>query len=1282
MGKMDYNSLFEKMSLGVVYQDTSGKIIDANPAAELILGYSVEQMNNMTSDSNEWDAQKDDGAPFPANEYPSMLALTTGKIISDIVMSIYHPKRRSRVWINICATPEFKEGEKKPFRVFTTFSEISDKFSTQKDYQALLEKSPLGIAYHKMIYDESGNPVDYYFLDANENYLKLTGIDPRGKMVTEAFPGIEKDPADWIGTFARSGRDGENIRFQQYLESVDRWYDVVGYQSSPDHFVATFLEITEQKKKEQDILELNTELKEAQRIGRLGSWIWDLQKNHFRMSDEQARIFGIENPENYLNIQNVINDYIYPEDKNIVEDSLKFLKNRKIEEYIKYRIIRKDSSIGWIKASSPKVKKRDENGNPVLITGTVQDITEIVDSETALKAGKEQLDFALAGANDGLWDWNLKTEEVHFDDRYYTMAGYQPKEFEATFKAWEEHVHTEDLQQTITAINQCLSGKTSKFETEFRFLTKSGSWMWIRSRGKLVEWDINNKPIRFIGTHSDITRRKEAEIEINNLKIKQSAMIANISDVIAIIDKNGIIKYKSPNITQQFGWKPEELVGKPTWITVHPDDTHNLKNIFSRFSFGSEKTAKLEFRYKHKNGKYSPVHITARNMLDNPDINGILMNYHDISERKEYQEKLQESEKQYRTIVEDAPIGILYFDKNGVIYDCNNVFVNIIGSSKENLIGLNMFKSLNNKKLLDTIRESINKGESIFKDWYTSITGNKTTFVRIQFKSIANDIGEIVAGIGIVEDITDTKKVEGNLQKSEEKYRELYENNPTMYFTLDQEGNVLSVNQFGAQQLGYSIDELIGGSVLKVFHPDDKKDVLKNFQQCLEKSNEVVNWIFRKVRKDGSILWVEEYVRSTVQPDGSKVVFVVCNDISKRIENQNEIHHLQNYLSNIINSMPSIIIGVDPDVKITQWNKKAESELGLLSNEVINQSLDKVFPQLNIDIERVKNAIKTRQIEIVSKQVRNKNNQKIYENITVYPLTANGIEGAVIRVDDITERVRIEEMMIQSEKMLSVGGLAAGMAHEINNPLAGIMQNASVIINRLTKSSPKNLELANTIGIDFNLLLEFMEKRKIIKLLKLINSSVNRASVIVMNMLSFARMDEETFLKVDIRDTMDEIIELIKNDYDMRKRYDFKKIKIIKRYEQEILSIPIQESKIKQVIMNILKNGAEAMSDEKIASSEDSIKNKESQFIISIVNELGYVRFEIENNGPQIPNDIRKRIFEPFFTTKSPSKGTGLGLSISYFIICEGHNGEMFVENIKNSGAKFIVRLPIERNSK
>ena len=131
---------------------------------------------------------------------------------------------------------------------------------SETTFKALFEKAPLGIAYHRMIYDKTGKPIDYYFIEANQSYQLLTGVNPVGKLVTEAFPGIENDPFDWIGTFGKVAKTGQEIRFQQFLQPNHRWYDCVGYQYKPDHFVAAFFEITDKKQIEDAFKDISSGL--------------------------------------------------------------------------------------------------------------------------------------------------------------------------------------------------------------------------------------------------------------------------------------------------------------------------------------------------------------------------------------------------------------------------------------------------------------------------------------------------------------------------------------------------------------------------------------------------------------------------------------------------------------------------------------------------------------------------------------------------------------------------------------------------------------------------------------------------------------------------------------------------------------------------------------------------------------------------------------------------------------------------------------------------------------
>jgi PAS domain S-box-containing protein len=392
-------------------------------------------------------------------------------------------------------------------------------------------------------------------------------------------------------------------------------------------------------------------------------------------------------------------------------------------------------------------------------------------------------------------------------------------------------------------------------------------------------------------------------------------------------------------------------------------------------------------------------------------------------------------------------------------------------------------------------------------------------------------------------------------------------------------------------------------------------------------------------------------------------------DITERKLAHEELQRLRNYLSNIIDSMPSVLIGVDSALRVTQWNRQAEKHTGLPFQKAHMQPLSRAYPRLAGELTRIKAAIAERQVLRNLKIPRQIQGETRFEDITIFPLQANGAEGAVIRLDDVTEQVRLEEMMIQSEKMLSVGGLAAGMAHEINNPLAGILQNTAVLENRLFGDLPANRKAAETTGLNLDTLHRYLERRNLPTLVQNIRTSGDRAAAIVRNMLSFSRKSDRVMSSHHLGPLLDKTLELARTDYDMKRHYDFKQIQIVRDYDPAAPPVPCESSKIQQVFLNILKNGAEAM-------AEEIDQKRLPRFILRVKEDGIWVRVEIEDNGPGMTDATRRRIFEPFFTTKPVGKGTGLGLSVSYFIITENHGGKLDAQGVDGGGTRFTIKLP------
>lgn len=380
----------------------------------------------------------------------------------------------------------------------------------------------------------------------------------------------------------------------------------------------------------------------------------------------------------------------------------------------------------------------------------------------------------------------------------------------------------------------------------------------------------------------------------------------------------------------------------------------------------------------------------------------------------------------------------------------------------------------------------------------------------------------------------------------------------------------------------------------------------------------------------------------------------------------------QNQLKNIIESMKSSLIVIDGLGQIIVWNNEAQIDSKLTASDVIGQYLHEI--SYIFDKEMVHDILDTviHNDSIWKKErltIHEQSRGVIYKDVSAFPLINSSTPGVVIRIDDVTERVMMEKVMIQSEKMVTVGSLAAGIAHEVNNPLAGIIQSIQVVLNRLNFKSEVVVKKVNEYGIDEEKLERYLNERRIFEMLTVILNSGKRAASIVRNMLSFSRKSEHERHFVDIKELADDTVNLVNKDYNLKKNYDFRDIKIEKEYDQEIPEFMCNRGEIEQVLLNLFKNAAQAM-------GEANLKDRKPEIKIVITKCNKSIEMEISDNGPGMSIEIKDHIFEPFYTTKKEGSGTGLGLYICYLIITEKYGGDIEVRSEEGKGTTFKIILP------
>jgi len=485
---------------------------------------------------------------------------------------------------------------------------------------------------------------------------------------------------------------------------------------------------------------------------------------------------------------------------------------------------------------------------------------------------------------------------------------------------------------------------------------------------------------------------------------------------------------------------------------------------------------------------------------------------------------------------------------------------------------------------------------------------------------------------------------------------------------IDTQGFIELFNPAAERLFGYNAGEVMGRNV-KLLMPagyGDRHDgYLGNYLRTGERR---IIGIGREVtgrRKDGSTFPMYLSV-GEISLTGHHGFIGIVHDLSAQKAAERELAGASRYLQAIIDSMPSALVGVDVQGSVTLWSRAAAEELDVTAEQAIGRPFTELFPFLNLTLADIKLAIDTR--EPVKKErvpVAGRGTVR-YMDVMVYPLMDDAT-GAVVRIDDVSERVRIEEMMVQTEKMMSVGGLAAGMAHEINNPLGIIAQGCQNITRRLSTDTPQNRKIADELGLDLDKLDQYLERRGIHRFVDGMHEAANRAGRIVSDMLAYSRRSASSFVPVHMNELLDTVLRLASHDYDLKGSYDFRRIHIKRETIGDSDRIYCDEMAIEQVFLNLLRNAAQAMA--------SGAQSSHPTISLRVIDEGEHLCVEVADNGPGMSEEIARHVFEPFFTTKPVGVGTGLGLSVAYFIVTEQHRGRLSVQSEPDGGTRFTVRL-------
>lgn len=841
------------------------------------------------------------------------------------------------------------------------------------------------------------------------------------------------------------------------------------------------------------------------------------------------------------------------------------------------------------------------------------------------------------------------------NSKFAVLTGYSREEMEGKM-SWTTFIVPEDLgRMKEYHARRRISQDAAPNIYEFRLRTRGGDVRYILLTVGMIPGTTQS-----IASCMDITDSKKTVEALTRNEEKYRSILESIEEAYFESDLQGNYIFYNDAFCRILGYAPQELSGMNYRNISAPENRKRIFGIYNDiFKTGVSRNLEVD-QIIRKDGVPRDIEFSASLIRDEAGkpvgFRGIAR---DVTEKLRAQEAIRDSEKRYRLLAENLTDVIWVLNA-----DLHHVYVS---PSVERLRGFTPEEAMRQSLRQVLAPESFERAADVFKReiaveqtgsghgraWSQNLElemnrkDGTTVWTEVRINLLYNDDGRLTGLLGVSRDITERKKAEADLKKSEEIYRTFFEHTATANMIVAEDTTILLVNSNFEKVVGYAREDVEHKMSWTRFVVEDDLQKMKtfHFQRRIKTGLAPENYEFRAVVRSGEI---RHFYMSVAVIPGTTNSIASFIDITDRQRAEDALRQSEERFREMARLLPETVFEADDTGKLTFVNEIALSRFGFTPEDmekgvhILDVLAPEEYPRAQENFPKV---LEGENLGLREYRVKKKDG-------TIFPALlkstrilkdgkAVGIRGFVV---DISEKKALEEQLLRAQKMEAIGTLAGGIAHDFNNLLMGILGNVSLMLMQLDQSHP------------------FHER------LKSMEDYVQRGSELTRRLLGFARGG-----KYEVRPT--NLAKFVQKSAEMFGRTK-KEIHLHHKSVDSLWYVDVDRGQMDQVLLNLFVNAWQAMpgGGDLFVSVENAEVGEEEATAVS-VKPGRYVKLTVADTGMGMEEAVMARIFEPFFSTKERGRGTGLGLASVYGIV-KNHGGFIRVESEPGAGSSFMIYLP------